>query len=484
MKLLPVFMTLVASWGGDIDDFAKKMEVKTTNMKNNYNTFHASIVKDFGHSKDVRSGQCDGHWTLCPNICHVQDHIENFWFPTMANKIMPTWERFVKAINARKDGIAKEFDEKLDYIDDGTMNMERNAKTLEEQEDKFIVLLSTHSNQLQQLNERLQELKKDYDDLSADLDKLNKQTTGYKDECERIAPCRAVPNCQLGVATAESCQAIADNQVEIIGKDKFCSLPEEGIYLIKPKGLEPRSVICKFTQSGTGYTVFQNRFDGSQSFDQKWKSYKSGFGEAVHMNTEKCNLGEYWLGNEYVSRIMGKQAQAMIVELERYNGNEYSVGFDAFKIGSEAQKYKLFSVGKMTDPDHAGNPFNGVDFKDEGYGSKDQSKTKHIGMAFSTSDNDNDKYQGNCGEQDSSGWWFNACSAVNLNGVYHKEKFTSSDTKTGEFDDGVLWASATGTKWESLKSTQMMVGNNLDGLSGDSGSDDNYDDGYSYDDTY
>ena len=41
-------------------------------------------------------------------------------------------------------------------------------------------------------------------------------------------------------------------------------------------------------------------------------------------------------------------------------------------------------------------------------------------MKFSTRDrdNDNDAYY-HCGRQDKSGWWFNGCSAANLNGHYY-----------------------------------------------------------------
>ncbi len=41
-------------------------------------------------------------------------------------------------------------------------------------------------------------------------------------------------------------------------------------------------------------------------------------------------------------------------------------------------------------------------------------------MKFSTKDQDNDadEYY-HCAKQDKSGWWFNGCSAVNLNGHYY-----------------------------------------------------------------
>ena len=42
----------------------------------------------------------------------------------------------------------------------------------------------------------------------------------------------------------------------------------------------------------------------------------------------------------------------------------------------------------------------------------------HNGMKFSASDRDNDRYSGNCAVTHRSGFWFNECFAINLNGVY------------------------------------------------------------------
>ena len=58
-------------------------------------------------------------------------------------------------------------------------------------------------------------------------------------------------------------------------------------------------------------------------------------------------------------------------------------------------------------------------------------------MMFSTPDSDNDLTRANCAKQDKSGWWFNRCSAVNLNGVYHGGMFDAAETESGEFDNGV-----------------------------------------------
>ena len=81
-------------------------------------------------------------------------------------------------------------------------------------------------------------------------------------------------------------------------------------------------------------------------------------------------------------------------------------------------------------------------------------------MAFSTFDRDHDKYYANCAEQDSSGWWFNRCSAVNLNGIHYGNGSSAifSPNQHG-FDDGILWQTWTNNKYESLIGSKMMLSN-------------------------
>ena len=39
----------------------------------------------------------------------------------------------------------------------------------------------------------------------------------------------------------------------------------------------------------------------------------------------------------------------------------------------------------------------------------------HNEMKFSTPDNDNDKYGGNCAASYKNGWWYNNCHNININ---------------------------------------------------------------------
>ena len=39
----------------------------------------------------------------------------------------------------------------------------------------------------------------------------------------------------------------------------------------------------------------------------------------------------------------------------------------------------------------------------------------HNGMKFSTPDNDNDKWSGNCSTDFKGGWWYNTCHKISIN---------------------------------------------------------------------
>lgn len=69
----------------------------------------------------------------------------------------------------------------------------------------------------------------------------------------------------------------------------------------------------------------------------------------------------------------------------------------------------------------AGDAFDGFDFGDD---PSDKFYTSHNGIQFSTFDKDNDKYEGNCAQQDGSGWWMNRCHAAHLNGRYYPGETT------------------------------------------------------------
>ena len=71
-------------------------------------------------------------------------------------------------------------------------------------------------------------------------------------------------------------------------------------------------------------------------------------------------------------------------------------------------------------------------------------------MKFTTKDNDNDTWGKNCAAHYGNGWWFSACLASNLNGVYYK--------KPQKTNNGITWVHWQNSSiWETLQSSKMMI---------------------------
>ena len=94
--------------------------------------------------------------------------------------------------------------------------------------------------------------------------------------------------------------------------------------------------------------------------------------------------------------------------------------------GRSCCKYYQFNLGT------AGDSFSG-----------------HKGMAFTAKDSDNDAYSGSCAVSYKGAWWYGACHASNLNGLYHHGSHTS-------YADGINWYGWKGYHY-SLKSTSMKI---------------------------
>ncbi|MCP6646329.1 fibrinogen-related protein, partial [Klebsiella pneumoniae] len=74
--------------------------------------------------------------------------------------------------------------------------------------------------------------------------------------------------CNIPVVTGKECE-------EIIRKGGETS----EMYLIQPdSSTKPYKVYCDMNTENGGWTVIQNREDGSVDFGRTWDSYKKGFG--------------------------------------------------------------------------------------------------------------------------------------------------------------------------------------------------------------
>ncbi|XP_034071435.1 fibroleukin-like isoform X2 [Gymnodraco acuticeps] len=194
---------------------------------------------------------------------------------------------------------------------------------------------------------------------------------------------------------------------------------KSGMYLVTPD-LRSRSfpVFCDMQLDGGGWTVLQRRQDGSVSFNRTWAEYRLGFGE--------LDNGEFWLGNNMIHMLTRARNMVLRVELEDFGGMREYAQYESFSVASERGRYRL-TVG-----DYSGTAGDALRFS---------KSYDHHNRAFTTPDRDHDRYpSGNCGAYYSSGWWFDACMAANLNGKYYVGKYKG-------VRDGIFWGT-----WQNISS--------------------------------
>ncbi|XP_066430780.1 fibrinogen gamma chain [Eleutherodactylus coqui] len=284
-------------------------------------------------------------------------------------------------------------------------------------------------------NERvIQELQDLLNTNSQKMSVLKQKISVLESQCQN--PCK--DTVEINDLTGKDCQEIANKGART-----------SGLYYIKPlKAKQQFLVYCEIEPSGNAWTVFQRRLDGSVDFNKNWVQYKEGFGYLSPADTT-----EFWLGNEKI-HLMSTQSTipyVLRVELEDWSGHKSTADYSTFRLGSEKDNYRLtyaFFLGG-----DAGDAFDGFDFGDD---PSDKFYTSHNGMQFSTQDKDHDKYDGNCAEQDGSGWWMNRCHAGHLNGKYYKDGIYSESDSPSGYDNGIIWATWR-SRWYSMKKTSMKI---------------------------
>ncbi|XP_053742794.1 fibroleukin-like [Synchiropus splendidus] len=260
----------------------------------------------------------------------------------------------------------------------------------------------------------LEEILKDLQNLKDNVDELRKMCVdcnssgkecGSKDDSDRTENGRGCGTDRVPAARRDCSDHL------LRGKRK------SGVYLVTPD-LRSRSfhVLCDMDAAGGGWTILQQRQDGSVNFNRTWAEYKSGFGE--------LRSGEFWLGNNLIHWLTRDRDMVLRVELEDFEGVKGHAEYQQFSVASERMRFRL-TVGDYSGT--AGDALRSTD------------RYNHNNQAFTTPDRDYDRYlSGNCGAYYSSGWWFNACMAANLNGRYYVGKYKG-------VRDGIFWGT-----WHSI----------------------------------
>ena len=122
------------------------------------------------------------------------------------------------------------------------------------------------------------------------------------------------------------------------------------------------------------------------SFNKNWREYGEGFGD---LNKD------FWAGLELMHTLTQRGQWEMRVDYQKDDKSWSYLRYNNFSVGSASEKYPLTVGG-----------FTGVGADILGW---------HNMLKFSTRDNDNDPYGGNCAATYKSGWWFKKCRFININ---------------------------------------------------------------------
>ncbi|OCT96990.1 fibrinogen beta chain [Xenopus laevis] len=276
--------------------------------------------------------------------------------------------------------------------------------------------------------------------------KIQKLETAIATQVENCrSPC--VTTCPIPVVSGKECE-------EIYRKGGETS----EMYLIQPDSFfRPFKVYCDMVTHDGGWTVIQNRQDGSVGFGRTWDAYKSGFGN-IASNGGKgiCDMpGEFWLGNEKISQLTNLGATEALFEMEDWDGAKVTAQYNGFTVQNEANKYQLSVSG------YKGTAGNALMEGASQLKGENRTMTIHNGMFFSTFDRDNDGWQHSdpnkqCSKEDGGGWWYNRCHAANPNGRYYWGGHYTWDMAKHGTDDGVVWMNWKDS-WYSMKKMSIKI---------------------------
>ncbi|KAK6493328.1 fibrinogen gamma chain [Huso huso] len=367
----------------------------------------------------------------CPTTCGIADYLQKY--KPEADRELSYLENTLNQISNLTTGAH----EKANYIRDSSISSRKSApqdlylKKSNTMLDDILRFEKSIISQESQMYE-LQDLLRANDQRIVQLKQMAVQ---LEQRCQE--PCKDTVTIQE--ITGKDCQEVANKGAKV-----------SGLYFIKPtKAKQPFLVYCEIDRNGNGWTVIQKRQDGSVNFTKNWIQYREGFGYL-----SPTGNSEFWLGNEKI-HLLSTQASVPYIlrmELKDWNGQTKNADYAMFKVGPEADMYRLTYAYYFGGD--AGDAFDGHDFGED---PSDKYFTSHNGMQFSTPDADNDKYLGNCAQQDGSGWWMNKCHAAHLNGKYYQRGvYTAEDAQPSGYDNGIIWVTWH-DRWYSLKETTMKV---------------------------
>ncbi|KAM9677422.1 fibrinogen beta chain isoform 1-T1 [Trichechus inunguis] len=380
---------------------------------------------------------------LCPTGCQLQD--------TLVKQERPI-RNSVNELNNDMESVSHTTSSTFQYVTLLKTMWQKRQKQVKDNENvinEYASEIEKHQLYIDEtvnnnIPTNLRVLRSILENLRSKIQKLESDVSAQIEYCR--TPCTV--SCNIPVVSGKECE-------EIIRKGGETS----EMYLIQPdSSIKPYRVYCDMNTENGGWTVIQNRQDGSVDFGRRWDPYKQGFGNiAINADGKKfCGLpGEYWLGNDKISQLTKMGSTELLIEMEDWKGDKVKALYGGFTVQNEANKYQL-SVSKYKGT--AGNAL--MDGASQLVG-ENRTMTIHNGMYFSTYDRDNDAWittdpNKRCSREDGGGWWYNRCHAANPNGRYYWGGQYSWDMAKHGTDDGVVWMNWKGS-WYSMKKLSMKI---------------------------
>ena len=162
--------------------------------------------------------------------------------------------------------------------------------------------------------------------------------------------------------------------------------------------------------------LIQQNIDGSDFFNRSWAEFKVGFNDS---------RGNYWLGNDLLSKLSLNVRYKLRFDLQARNGTWYYAEYSSFVVQSEAQNYEL-KVSRYSG--NVGYDAFGV----------------QTGMMFTTYDRDNDpwtesSYNDNCAVRFGGGFWYTTCGHNHVNAARWDFRWYLSDETFLQLQSSRMW---------------------------------------------
>ncbi|NWI48977.1 FIBB protein, partial [Calyptomena viridis] len=379
---------------------------------------------------------------LCPTGCELQTTL------VKQEKNVKSVVRDLKDKVSKLSESSSTFYEYVTVLDDKLVKRQKQRRDNDDLLSEYNTEVELHYNYIKDnldknIPSSLKVLRAVVDSLHKKIQKLENAIATQVDYCR--SPC--VVSCNIPVVSGKECEDIFRKGGQI-----------SEMYLVQPDPfVKPYRVYCDMETDSGGWTLIQNRQDGSVNFGRQWDQYKKGFGNVAKSGGKNyCDMpGEYWLGNDKISQLTKIGPTEVLIEMEDWNGDKVSAQYGGFTIQNEGNKYQL-SVSN-----YKGNAGNALMEGASQVHGENRTMTIHNGMFFSTYDRDNDGWltadpRKQCSKEDGGGWWYNRCHSANPNGRYYWGGTYSWDMAKHGTDDGVVWMNWKGS-WYSMKKISMKI---------------------------